>query len=113
MTMDEYENSISGIDEHVAQQNVQERVYSIDKYVNLMKEILDVIVYDTHFMSEKELDYDRLLFQRLTSEVLSGKSNRSEDIRTCAELMTRIVKDGGIRYSGFLKPNKCSCGTKG
>ena len=105
MTMDELE---SVYDEQALEQAkvVGEEVWKTDDYVKLFKEVLDIIVYETHHLTEGDLKYDRLLFHKQTSMVFDDDKNikkktHQEEIRTLATLMTQKVKNGEFFMSGF------------
>ena len=46
------------------QDKIIKRVYKVDEYLEILKDVMEDIITQTNFMGDEELDYDRNLFIR-------------------------------------------------
>ena len=78
--------------------NIERRVYQINDYLKLFKDVMEQIVNYTHHMTDDELMYDRDKFMSMTDKVLDRDKDgfRDYDAITHSEAIrfTQIVRFG-------------------
>ena len=87
------------------QDKIIKRVYKVDEYLEILKDIMEDIVKQTVHMGDKELDYDRNLFIRNLRDVdivntgeKNGYLDYDGDIHTLSILVTQLLRFGKILY---------------
>jgi len=87
------------------QDKIIKRVYKVDEYLEILKDVMEDIITQTNFMGDEELDYDRNLFIRNLRDidvVNSGEKNGyldyDGDIHTLSILCTQLLRFGKILY---------------
>ena len=77
------------------QKHIEERVYNINDYLNILKDVMEDIVYQTHMMDDEELKYDRGKFIGMTSKIL----DKDKHIHTLSTELEQLKRYGRILYS--------------
>jgi hypothetical protein len=82
-----------------------ERVYKTEDYLEVLKDVIEDITKQTHFMSDEELQYDRTRFIRQVKDLdiasleeKNGYEDYDRDIHTLAILTTQLIRFGSILY---------------
>lgn len=83
-----------------------ERVYQVEDYLDILKDVMDDITTQTHLMNDKELQYDRNNFMKsvrsidvLNTENESGYKDYNSDIHTISMIITQLLRYGEILYT--------------
>jgi|TARA_R110002020_G_scaffold155267_2_gene336132 hypothetical protein len=91
------------------------RVYKVDEYLEIMKDVMEDITVQTNFMSDKELDYDRNLFMRQIRDVelvdsgdKNGYLDYDADVHTISILITQLLRFGKILYREEVREDEIS-----
>jgi len=78
---------------------ISKRVYHTDRYLNILTDVLNEIVMNTHSLTDEEIDYDRNLFSRQTKAFMPNEKTYKEDIHTLALLTTQLERFDHIKYN--------------
>jgi hypothetical protein len=85
---------------------IVERVYQVEDYLDILKDVMDDITTQTHLMNDKELQYDRNNFMKsvrkvdvLNTDNESGYKDYNSDIHTLSILITQLLRYGEILYT--------------
>ena len=91
------------------------RVYKVDEYLEIMKDVMEDITVQTNFMSDKELDYDRNLFMRQIRDVelvdsgdKNGYLDYDADVHTISILITQLLRFRKILYREEVREDEIS-----
>jgi len=91
------------------------RVYKVDEYLEIMKDVMEDITVQTNFMSDKEIDYDRNLFMRQIRDVelvdsgdKNGYLDYDADVHTISILITQLLRFGKILYREEVREDEIS-----
>tara|TARA_R100000005_G_C4979633_1_gene189771 strand:- start:94 stop:477 length:384 start_codon:yes stop_codon:yes gene_type:complete len=85
------------------QKQIEDRVYNLNDYLTVLKDVMEDIVTQTVHMDDRELEYDRGKFIGMTEPMLDkdsdGYYDYKRDIHTISTEVTQLVKKGRILYS--------------
>ena len=87
------------------QDKIIKRVYKVDEYLEILKDIMEDIIKQTVHMDDEELNYDRNLFIRNLRDIdvvntgeKNGYLDYDGDIHTLSILVTQLLRYGKILY---------------
>ena len=94
-------------------ENVGERVYQTEDYLDIIKDVMADIINQTHLMSDKELTYERNNFMRsvrridvLDTENKNGYRDYEADTHTISMLIVQLLKYGEILYTEKIEEDE-------
>lgn len=94
-------------------ENVGERVYQTEDYLDILKDVMEDIITQTHLMRDEELSYDRHNFMRsvrkidvLDTEDKNGYKDYPADIHSISMTIVQLAKKGEILYTEKIEEDE-------
>ncbi len=85
------------------QKQIEDRVYHINDYLKILKDVLDKCITETVHMSDEEIEYDRGKFIGMTEPVLErdkdGYYDYDSHTQTLSLEVEQLKRKGKILYS--------------
>lgn len=102
-------------DERKYQEKIQDRVYSVNDYLMILKDVMNDIISQTHHFDDKDLKYVRNKFISMTKKLnlenddykeKTGFDDYWRDIHTIGTEVVQLNRFGSILYEDDIEETK-------